>query len=189
MKYRESGMPDECLWDSFFEPEQILRELGVNNNVNHLLDIGCGYGTFLLKAAQLIKGTAIGIDIDGAMIEVCRTKFQNIGIKNAILFHGDITTLQRQEISGFKGKIDYICLFNILHCEEPEELLSLAMSILDRDGKVGVIHWQQGNTPRGPSIKIRPSPSAIIQWASNVGLIVEKQVNLPPYHYGLVFRK
>jgi len=29
----------------------------------------------------------------------------------------------------------------------------------------------------------------IIKWAENTGFTIERQVELPPYHYGLVFIK
>lgn len=36
---------------------------------------------------------------------------------------------------------------------------------------------------------IRPTPQMIINWANETGFVLEKQVELPPYHFGLVFRK
>jgi hypothetical protein len=45
------------------------------------------------------------------------------------------------------------------------------------------------NTPRGPSMEIRPTPETIIGWATKTGLSLEKYVELPPYHFGLVFIK
>ena len=32
-------------------------------------------------------------------------------------------------------------------------------------------------------------PEDIIKWASKVGLTLKKQVELPPYHFGLIFQK
>ena len=32
MKTRESGMPDEGMWASFFDPEATLRKLGLTSN-------------------------------------------------------------------------------------------------------------------------------------------------------------
>ncbi|UGV41455.1 hypothetical protein J7W08_03930 [Methanococcoides orientis] len=52
MKIRESGMPDEDVWKGFFEPDQILKKLGLNNKVVDAADFGCGYGTFTISAAN-----------------------------------------------------------------------------------------------------------------------------------------
>ena len=69
------------------------------------------------------------------------------------------------------------------------ELLKAAYHLISRKGRIGVIHWKYENTPRGPSMDIRPNPDKIREWAADVGLYFEKQVDLKPYHYGLVFHK
>jgi ubiquinone/menaquinone biosynthesis C-methylase UbiE len=190
MKYRDSGMPDEQMWESFFDPMQTLYQLDINDNINTLIDIGCGYGTFLIPAAKLVKSKVIGIDIENEMIEACRKKITEQGVKNVDLLHGDISTEQTiKDLKKHIGEIDYICLFNILHCEQPSDLLNAAYHILNSNGKIGVIHWKYENTPRGPSMEIRPTPEIINGWALNAGFILEKHVELPPYHYGLVFIK
>ena len=56
MKVRDSGMPPETLWSSFFNVETILDIMQVNNTVNNLMEIGCGYGTFTINASKRIKG-------------------------------------------------------------------------------------------------------------------------------------
>lgn len=190
MKYRESGMPDEQLWDTFFNPAQILSLLDINGNVNTLIDIGCGYGTFLVPAANLVKGKVIGIDIENEMILTCKEKVIEYGMKNIDLLHGDISTEQTlKALEQYKGEIDYISLFNILHCEQPLSLLNAAYQILNSNGKIGVIHWKYEKTPRGPSMEIRPTPEVITGWALKAGFVLDKYVELPPYHYGLVFIK
>jgi hypothetical protein len=52
-----------------------------------------------------------------------------------------------------------------------------------------VIHWRHGETPRGPSLDIRPRPQEIIAWAADADLQPLGDVlDLPPWHYGLRFR-
>lgn len=190
MKYRESGMPLEEQWKSYFKPLDILKEMGVNKNIKTLIDIGCGYGTFLLPAAKIISGKAIGIDIDESMIEVCRKKVEDNGILNINLINGDISTKgTMEELKSYENEVDYITLFNILHCEKPLELLRNVYNILNENGKIGIIHWKNEETPRGPSMEIRPEPEAIIEWASEVGFTLDKKIDIPPYHFGLVFIK
>jgi hypothetical protein len=38
-------------------------------------------------------------------------------------------------------------------------------------------------------MEIRPTPEVISELALKSGFVMEKQVELPPYHYGLVFIK
>lgn len=190
MKYRESGMPTEELWETFFNPEEILKQMGVDKKVRNLIDIGCGYGTFLLPAAEIICNDAIGIDIDENMISICRNKIQDGDISNVCLINSDICKENTmQELQKYKNEIDYITLFNILHCENPLDLLRSVYNILDKDGKIGVIHWKSEETPRDPSMEIRPKPEIIIDWASEVGFTLYKSIDIPSYHFGLVFIK
>lgn len=190
MKYRESGMPDEQLWKTFFDPDQILEQMGIGRNINTLIDVGCGYGTFLIPAAKRISGQAIGIDIDPEMIEACRTKALKQNLENVALVCGDMSAANRAEsLERHTETVDYITLFNILHCEKPLALLRSAYNLLNSKGRAGVIHWKYGDTPRGPSLEIRPTPEKISEWAEEAGFSLLDSFDLPPYHFGLVFEK
>lgn len=155
-----------------------------------LIDIGCGYGTFLFPFSELISGIAIGLDIDSEMVNVCHKKIQANHIKNVRVFQGDISEIHIRDLFlDYEGEVDYVTLFNILHCEEPMVLLRKVFNVLRDNGRIGVVHWKKEDTPRGPSMDIRPTPAQIIEWALKVGFTLEEQIDLPPYHYGLVFNK
>lgn len=189
MKYRESGMPDEEMWNTFFNPKMILDLLEIKSGIDGLLDVGCGYGTFLLEASKRVN-RAIGIDIDENMIETCRNQIHEKNLQNVNLIQGDISQEQSLRLlQSFSTNIEYVTLFNMLHCEKPSQLLKSVYDILKACGRVGIIHWKYEDTPRGPSIEIRPKPEQIISLSEEIGLKLKKQVDLPPYHYGLVFEK
>ncbi|QGU95985.1 methyltransferase domain-containing protein [Clostridium bovifaecis] len=116
--------------------EIILKQISVDKNIVTLVDIGCGYGTFLLLASELISGNAIGIDIDEKMVEAFKNKIQDNNISNAHVIHGDIS---------------------------------------------------KGETARGSSMEVRPKPETIIEWASKAGFTLKSQIDIPPYHFDLVF--
>lgn len=190
MKFRESGMPEENVWKTFFNPTEILNQMAVDSKIEILMDIGCGYGTFLFPAATIVQNKVIGIDIEEKMIEICQDYVENHNRKNVELVLADISSdIVKGKLRQCQGKIDYIFLFNILHCESPVELLEKVYQLLRNGGRIGVIHWKYEDTPRGPSMDIRPSPEKITKWANEVGMQLEKQVELQPYHYGLVFIK
>lgn len=185
MKVRDSGMPAEEMWSSFFDPASICRKLGLNSSIKDAVEFGSGYGTFSLEAASIINGSLYAIDIETEMIELLRTKIDENGIKNIKLLQRDFIA----EGTGLKdNSVDYVMLFNILHGEDPEKLLSKAYRILRRNGKAAVIHWiHSSDTPRGPSLDVRPTPQTCIQWLLNAGFISNKEViDLPPYHFGVV---
>ncbi len=187
MKIRESGMPERETWEKFFDPHTILKTLAVNSQINDVAEFGCGYGTFTIPAAKIIKGKIYAFDIDLDMTRMTSEEAKKHGI-------GNIQTVLRDFIvegSGLpNGSMDYVMLFNILHLERPGVLLNETNRILTKGGKLGIIHWNyDSRTPRGPSMDIRPKPEQCIQWAKEAGFSHLQQHDLKPHHYGIVMRK
>lgn len=188
MKVRDSGMPEESYWETFFEVDTILDRLQINSTINSLLEVGCGYGTFTIPAARKIKGKLFAFDIEQTMIELTRYKAEKAGATNIEFINRDILK------EGFDlppDSIEYIMLFNILHHDNPYEILKLANSVLAKKGKIGIIHWRTDiETPRGPDMSIRPSPEKCIEMARKVGFELYREPEiLEPYHYGLIIAK
>jgi len=188
MKTRESGMPDEGRWISFFNPGFILDQLGLSQSCQCVVDLGCGYGTFSIPAAQRISGTVYALDIDPQMVTVCQAKVKEAGVSNIICQQRDFVV----DGTGLPdGSVDFVMLFNILHAENPIDLLKEAYRILAPGGKVGAIHWNYDpSTPRGPSMEIRPRPEQCQEWIQTAGFqLIHPLIQLPPYHYGMVGQK
>ena len=152
-----------------------------------MADFGCGYGTFTIPAAQIITGKIYAFDIEPEMIDAVKRKAKTLNLGNVEAIIRDFIS----EGSGLKNaSVDYVFLFNILHLEKPETLLSESYRILKIGGKVGIIHWNYDpNTPRGPPMAIRPRPEQIRRWAESVGFVFRQKFDLKPYHYGLVLNK
>jgi ubiquinone/menaquinone biosynthesis C-methylase UbiE len=188
VKTRESGMPDEEMWRTFFSPSETLLAFGLSANMSEVAEFGCGYGTFTIPAAQIIKGTVHAFDIEADMISSTRAKAQQYNLSNVRLS-------QRDFVSGGTGlpdnSVDYVMLFNILHAEAPDILLAEAFRILRGGGKLGIMHWNYDpTTPRGPSMDIRPKPQQCVEWAANAGFVIlQPSIDLPPYHYGIIAKK
>jgi ubiquinone/menaquinone biosynthesis C-methylase UbiE len=121
------------------------------------------------------------------MIEVVKRKAKKLNL-------GNVKAIIRDFLSEGSGlgdaSVDYVFLFNILHLEKPEMLLHEAYRILKRDGRVGIIHWNyDSTTPRGPPMAIRPRPEQSRRWAESVGFVFDQELDLKPYHYGLIMKK
>ncbi len=188
MKLKESGMPEEEMWKGFFKPDKILRTLGVNNNIMDAVDFGCGYGTFTIPAAKLVKGKIYAIDIEPEMVKETRRKAQENKLDNVKAILRDVMS----EGSGLENEsVDYSFLFNILYTTgKPEKLLEEAYRILKPNGKLGIIHWNYDSaTPRGPPMEMRPKLEQCIKWAESVGFKFQQKYDLKPYHYGIVMVK
>ena len=85
MKVRDSGMPDEKLWNDFFDIDLILSELQIDSQITDLVEIGSGYGTFTIPTARLLKGKLHAFDIENEMIDYLREKLSNHQIDNVFL--------------------------------------------------------------------------------------------------------
>ena len=180
-------MPDQIAWENFFDPEKILKTLGLDNRINNVVEFGCGYGTFTLPAARIIKGKIYALDIEPEMIRITNERAKSNKLNNVEAILRDFMN----HGSGLSNEsADYVMLFNILHLEHPEQLLREAKRVLKKKGKLGIVHWNYDpKTPRGPSMTIRPKPEQCLQWAEDVGFQNPKRFDLKPYHYGLVLVK
>jgi len=182
-------MPEENVWCGFFEPEAILKKLGLTPACGDLVDFGCGYGTFTISAARIVSGTVHALDLDPEMIAATRAKVEAAGL-------GNVRSCRRDFVADGTGlpdgSVDYAMLFNILHAESPDVLLGEAFRVLSPGGRLGIIHWNYDpTTPRGPSMDVRPRPEQCRAWAERVGFRLRGPgiVDLPPYHYGMVLER
>jgi len=187
MKVRESGMPDEKVWVTFFSPPDIFRALGIDRSIRDLAEFGCGYGTFTLPAAEVISGTLYAIEIDPLLVSLVKDKIKNQGIQNVVCVKRDFLS----EGTGLvNDSVDYVMMFNILHDERPDQILREAYRIVKPGGKIGIIHWNYDqSTPRGPPMEIRTKPGQCRKWAEEAGFRHVAICDLKPYHYGFVFSK
>lgn len=180
-------MPEEEMWSEFFDPEKILRTFGLDQGVKDMVEFGCGYGTFTLTAAKLVTGMVHALDIEPEMVEVVNDKCRQEAV-------GNVRAIVRDFVAHGSGlpseSVDAALLFNILHHEQPVALMKEALRILKPAGRLAVIHWNHDpTTPRGPALEIRPRPEQCIEWGQAAGFAEGGRFDLPPYHYGLLFRK
>ncbi|GMV83876.1 MAG: hypothetical protein AMXMBFR7_50600 [Planctomycetota bacterium] len=185
-KGRESGMPEEDYWDSFFNPDCILSKLDCTGIHGNILEFGCGYGTFTIPAAKANSGTVIALDIEPDMVTATARKAREAGLLNVRAERRDF---MESDCGIPAGSCQYAMLFNILHIEHPVELLKLAFTALAPEGKIGLIHWRRDlKTPRGPSLNIRPTLEQCRTWAELSGFrfIREEPLCCCSWHWGLL---
>lgn len=188
MKGRESGMPDEAYWASFFDPEGILDRLLLAQGGNYdLVEFGCGYGTFSLPAAKRTRGLITALDIEPTMVELVAERARAEGLLN---LSSELRDFVEHGTGLPEGSQGYAMVFNLLHIENPLALLREAHRTLQPGGTLTVIHWRSDiATPRGPPLPIRPTPGQCAAWLRATGFDSPIQVDLgqsAPYHYGLI---
>ena len=189
MKGRESGMPDEAVWDAFFNPACILASLDCTGVCGDVVEFGCGYGTFTLPAAVRVVGRVLALDIEPDMVAATARQAEAAGLTNVAATVRDFIA----DGSGLAdGQAAYAMLFNILHVDDPVALLREAVRVLAPGGTAGIIHWRSDiDTPRGPSAGIRPTAEQCRAWGEQAGLAFVRHESLVccSWHWGLVMRK
>ncbi|MFP5383589.1 MAG: class I SAM-dependent methyltransferase [Gammaproteobacteria bacterium] len=188
MKGRESGMPDADYWNTFFDAPGILKRLRVAPGGDEsVVEFGGGYGTFTLPLARMTTGKIVALDIEPELVTSLGHTARAAGL-------GNVDVIERDFVSHGTGladsSVDRALLFNILHIEDPVGLLREAHRVLKPGGTAAVIHWRRDiDTPRGPSMDIRPSPEQCADWARQAGFWYSSVIDLgnaARWHFGLI---
>ncbi|MFT7461375.1 MAG: ubiquinone/menaquinone biosynthesis C-methylase UbiE [Planctomycetota bacterium] len=191
MKGRESGMPEEDHWDSFFDAECLIEKLvPLHIKCGDIAELGSGYGTFTIPAARKTSGLIHGFDIESNLVTIVQDKCKRQGITNARLEQRDFI----EQGTGLpSASVEHVMIYNILHIEYPIKLLQEVFRILKPNGTASVIHWRTDiQTPRGPSMEIRPSIEQCKDWARATGFVQQEQITVSTcarYHYGLLLAR
>ncbi len=133
MQARESGMPDESDWMSFFDAEATIETLfGADGVARDLVEFGCGYGTFTVPSALRTRGRVTALDIDPRMVARLQQKVTDHALSN-------VRAVVRDFIADGTGLADgsqsHATIYNLLHLDSPIALLQEAHRVLCDGGK------------------------------------------------------
>lgn len=188
MKGRESGMPEESYWQSFYDADCIVEKLECAKDKRaSIVEFGSGYGTFTFPAARRTSGSVHAFDIEPDLIALVQQRAREAGLVNVV---GQVRDFVAQGTGLPDENADHAMVYNLLHLEDPVRLLREAYRVLKPGGVVSIIHWKcDPSTPRGPSMDIRPRPEQCQAWAEAAGFLFLRNQDLAEccqYHYGLL---
>ena len=186
-----TAMPDPDWWQALWpDPGDVLIEMGVKPGMV-VVDLCCGDGLFTAALCG-IASRVYAIDIDPDMLDRARTLIA--GRTNCQFSLADAMNIE----TVVPEPVDYVFLANTFHGVLDKTGLARAVAaILKPHGRFGIINWHRRpreetvvlGQPRGPRTEMRMEPDEVARTVEPARLRLARLVELPPYHYGVVFEK
>jgi ubiquinone/menaquinone biosynthesis C-methylase UbiE len=171
----------------------VLRRLGVEAGLT-IADLCCGDGYFTAPLARIVQGRVYAVDLDPAMLERARREVERAGTSVLDYIAADARDLAQ----ALPEKVDFVLMANTFHGVPEQTTLARAVAAaLQPGGRFAVVNWHARpreettvlDQPRGPRTDLRMSPEDLRAVVAPAGFELERLVELPPYHYGAVFRR
>jgi SAM-dependent methyltransferase len=186
-------MPDADWWQALWPgPAKVLVDMGVQPGMV-VIDLCCGDGLFTAPLAR-IADTVYAVDIDPAMLDRARATVASAGTTNCHFVSADAMTFD----AVVPEPVDYVFLANTFHGVPDQLGLARAVAaILNLKGQFGIVNWHRRpredtvvfGQPRGPRTEMRMEADDVAAIVKPAGLLLNRTVEFPPYHYGAIFAK
>ena len=188
-----TAMPDADWWQALWpDPRSVLVQMGVEVG-SVVVDLCSGDGLFTAPLCGLAS-RVYAIDIDPKMLDRARTLVAEANASNCEFIVADAMDIQ----AIVPELVDYVFLANTFHGVPNKEGLARAVAaILKPHGWFGIVNWHRRpreetvvlGQPRGPKTETRMEPDEVARAIGPAGLRRSRIVELPPYHYGVIFEK
>lgn len=195
-RFQNTRQPDWDWWGRLWPaPGETLRELGIGPD-DSIAEVGSGNGYFALPAARIVSPAPVyAIDLDTALLDELRDLASLQGIDNIVPIEGDARALT----DLLPERVDMVLLANAFHGVDDRDLfIREAVEALSPGGRFIVVNWVDRSreetvldgASKGPPTELRLSPAETSQAVLDVAPVtVSARVDLPPYHYGIVFER
>jgi ubiquinone/menaquinone biosynthesis C-methylase UbiE len=187
-----TAMPDAGWWHALWpSPRHVIVAMGIQP-LMRVVDLCCGDGYFTAELARVVgDGRVLAIDLDAKLLQEAQRVCSDA--TNCRFVEGDALHLRNL----LSEPVDYVFIANTFHgVPDKTQLAHVAHSVLAPGGLFGIVNWyplpREQTTvlgkPRGPATAMRMSPKAVREVVEPAGFTLERPVEFPPYHYGIVFK-
>jgi ubiquinone/menaquinone biosynthesis C-methylase UbiE len=183
-------MPTAGWWEALWpHPAGVLSAVDLRPGMD-VIDLCSGDGWFTLQIAKTAQHVS-AIDIDPVLLEIARHRLMESGLTNCKFIAGDA-----YDVAKLAGAVDYVFMANAFHGVPDRSRLAKAVGgALKAGGMFAIVNWHKRprdetpvlGEPRGPKTELRMSPEETIESVKEGGLKLRKKVEIPPYHYGVIF--
>lgn len=193
-RFRNTRQPAWDWWGRLWPaPGETLRTLGIGAG-DRLAEVASGNGYFALPAAALVApAPTYAVDLDDDHLAEIDHLADQQQLETITTVQGDARDLG----SLLPHPVDVVTIANTLHgVDDVASLAREAFAALADDGRLVVVNWHDrpreettvDGQPRGPPTERRMGPAETVDAVGDgVAVGVDRRVELPPYHYGLVF--
>ncbi len=189
-----TGMPDDDWWNALWpDPLDVLQKLGLAKDTS-AIDLCCGNGHFTVPMTMLLNGNVTAVDLNADLLAQAKKRVATVNAPDCNWILGDAMELA----AITPEQVDTVLIANTFHgVPNQTELSAEVAKVLKPGGRFIVINWHALprdktpvlDEPRGPNTEMRMSPDEVRTVVEPTGLIFGKIVELPPYHYGIIFEK
>jgi len=190
--FQGTEMPTAGWWEALWpDPGGVLAAVGLRSGMN-VIDLCSGDGWFTLQIAKVARHVS-AIDIDLTLLELAKYRLMEGGVSNCKFILGDA-----YDIAKLAGPADFVFMANAFHGVPDRNRLAKAVAAaLKTDGQFAIVNWHKRpreetpilGEPRGPKTELRMAPEETIKTVEVGDLKFIKVVEIPPYHYSVVFRR
>jgi len=190
--FQGTEMPTAGWWEALWpDPAGVLAAVGVKPGME-VIDLCSGDGWFTLQIGKIARHVT-AIDIDRHLLEVARHRLLESGVMNCDFAVGDAYELTKLA----PRPADFVFMANAFHGVPDRPRLARAVhDALTPAGLFAIVNWHQRpreetmilGEPRGPKTELRLSPKQTIEVVESSGLKLAHLIEVPPYHYGAVFK-
>jgi SAM-dependent methyltransferase len=191
--FEGTEMPTAGWWEALWpDPAGVLVAVGLKTGMD-VIDLCSGDGWFTLQIAKIAKHVT-AIDIDPTLLDVARHRLTEGGATNCDFVAGDAYALAEM----LSGPVDFVFMANAFHGVPDRPRLSHAVcAALKPGGQFAIVSWHPRpreettvlGEPRGPKSELRMSPDQTINSVQTDGVKFSELVEVPPYHYAVVFNR
>jgi SAM-dependent methyltransferase len=191
--FQGTEMPTAGWWEALWpDPSSVLDAVGLPAG-GRVIDLCSGDGWFTLQIARR-SNSVIAIDIDLATLERGRQRLAEQQVTNCTFQTGDA-----YDIAALVTEpVEFVFMANYFHGVNDRPRLAHSIhDILAPAGRLAIVNWHHRpreetvilGEPRGPRTELRISSQQTIDDVTPSDLALLKVVELPPYHYGVIFER